>query len=1095
MRLWKKIVLTTLTIVVFTLGCGYVYLFPMHGLEKIVNAKLNSLLAKRTGFQVAIGAIRGDILNRLILDNVVVTYHDSLETFQTLRAGRLTASYSFSNLWHRNLRFSLVQIDSLVLHVKKDTLDRFLPTFATAEDTGSSQPPSFFIGTCLLNDASIDYHTPTDSISSEHLSLEASFLIEEGTYSMDIKRLQMVSNRPRTIVRDAGGKLTFSNGNLYFENLRVWADSTRVNVTGLIDVRRQLGSVELQADSVNLASIQKFGGPELSGVVSLKGTVGRDTSGLKGDLEIVGTFLQAKFNDMNTRFRLKGKRLELDTIWGRWFDSSLVNGRATIDFGAIPESYTVDMDLRKFDLLRLVPTSFSSDLNGHVTIHGRSFQNRDLSLLITTDISESSFDTYPIQEAHGNVHVTTDSIRFVDSFSVRYFENWLTVDGKAEYSGLMDLNVVGDITRLDRYTGQFFIKEPAGRCKLNATLIGRTSDPDVRGVLSSDSIWAYQLYSTGLTADIDIPHFFTLPAGRVQCRFAEGAAWNIPYDSLLLAVSLDSGNVRIDSLFSQNRYSSISGRGNLHYAAYPSPLSIDTLRWTLFGQRFYNRGGMEVDVDSAGYNFRKATITDGRGQLDVLGRVNYDESLAATLTLSSAQVASWVHLFRSDWAVGALASCRVAISGNLDRPEFVGVGSLDSLVYKDLRLGNMTFAAQYADRKMTIDSLVVLSNPGVYHTRGNLSVDLALTQRPIERLPKSPMSLNISMSDTVFNLVYLFLPSVEDLRGKFYANFRLTGTPAEPHLNGEAWIRDGRLKYFDLADTLRADSVAVSMKDNEIVFDRLETYVFDKRNSNKRSYAVLDGALVVKSLDSLYYDVDVSLPKEFPFRYELDDIAGAVEGDMHVEGYNTPEVTGDLRLLKMQYRAEFATAEEGSPLLEALSAEDSWGLNLNVEIPSNYWIKNTDVDAELAGIVNLVREKGNYRFAGEMTFLRGKGFLFDKTFRIDPVSKVTFEDIEYLNPRLDITASTRIPGQRRETDSVREDIDLCVHVSGTLEAPQIDPCAGTQFTQQDILPLIVANYYSSDSATATGQFGRRAIDLLTSRVSQIGARGLGRLGN
>jgi hypothetical protein len=451
-------------------------------------------------------------------------------------------------------------------------------------------------------------------------------------------------------------------------------------------------------------------------------------------------------------------------------------------------------------------------------------------------------------------------------------------------------------------------------------------------------------------------------------------------------------------------------------------------------------------------------------------------------------------LFRSDWPVAALASCQVDLRGDMDHPAFTGSGSLDSLFYKNLRLGDLSFGVQYADRKMTVDSLIVLSQPGVYRAQGSFFVDLALTQRAIERLPQLPMSLKITMSDRRFDLVNLFLPSVEDVQGEFYAGFQLTGTPSQPHLDGQAWLKNGRLKYFDLADTLYADSAAVSMNDNQIIIDKVQTYVLDKPNGNRRSYAILDGGLVVKSLDSLYYDVDVSLPREFPFRYELDDITGKAEGEMHVEGYNVPEVTGDLRLLAMRYRADFATANEGSPLMQALSTDDSWNLNLNIDIPSNYWIKNSDVDAELSGSINMIREKGNYRFVGEMTFLRGKGFLFDKTFRIDPDSKVTFEDIEYLNPRLDITAWTRIPGQRRETDSTREDIDLCVHVTGTLETPQIDPCEGSQFSQQDILPLIVANYYSSDSAAATGQFGQRLTDLLTSRVSQIGAKQLGRIG-
>jgi hypothetical protein len=1096
MRLWKKIILSLLALFVLVVSAGWVYLFPLHGLEKIVNSKLNSLLAKGTEFQVSIGSIGGDVINGLTLEDVVVTYGDSLDRFETVRARKVTLTYSISNLWHRELRFSLIQIDSLDIHVRQDSTGRFLPQFTTSKDTNTTtgEPPSFFIGTFLLNEGAITYARRDDTIAADHLSLEASFLIEEGTYAMDIQRLQMVMERPSAIVHEVGGKLTFANGNLYFENLKVRVDSTSVNLTGLVSPGQKVGSVEVTASNVNLADLKKFGGPSLRGIVDVSGLVGRDTSGVRGKVLLQGTFFQVDMNEIHADFRFRDKLLYLDSVSGTWFDSSQVSAKGMIDFSVKPEKYTASVNLGHFNLQRMVSKSFRSDLSGQVKLYGVGFNNRDLSLDLDVKIAESSFDEYPIQEASGKLNVTTDSIRFFDGFAVRYFENWLKASGKVDYSGLMDLMVEGNIPRLDRYTGRFFIKEPAGRGRFNGNIIGKTSDPSVRGTFTSDSLWLYELYSTGVSAELEIDHFFSSPSGDVRCRFDSGLAWDIPYDSIFSIMRIDSGHVMIDSLFSENAYSSISTRGNFWYDVYPSQLRLDTLRWTLFSQRFTNSGPVRVDIDSAGYAFVSSKITDGEGQFAIGGRVNYDESLAASIDLENAQLAPWIQLFRDDLPMTAIASCRVNLQGDLAHPAFVADGSLDSLTYEDLELGDMSFGVRYDDRKMTVDSVVVLSHPGVYRAEGSFYVDLALTQRPIERLPRLPMSLTVSMSDTVFNLVFLFLPSVEDLSGQFYAGFNLTGTPAEPHLNGKAWLKGGRLKYFDLRDTLFTDSAEITMEDNQIVFDRIEAYVYDFRKKGHKSFAILDGEIVVKSLDTLFYDIDVTLPREFPFRYELEDIIGVVEGELHIEGDNTPKVTGDLQLITMRYEAEFARAEEGSPLMQTLNSGDSWDLDINFDIPSNYWIKNSDVDAELWGAINLIRESGNYRFVGDMTFLRGRGFLFDKTFRIDAGSTVIFEDIEYLNPRLDITAWTRIPGQRRETDSVREDIDLCVRVTGTLEAPQIDPCEGSQFSQGDILPLIVANYYSSDTAQASGQFSQRTLDYLSRPLSQAGERGLRRLG-
>jgi len=177
----------------------------------------------------------------------------------------------------------------------------------------------------------------------------------------------------------------------------------------------------------------------------------------------------------------------------------------------------------------------------------------------------------------------------------------------------------------------------------------------------------------------------------------------------------------------------------------------------------------------------------------------------------------------------------------------------------------------------------------------------------------------------------------------------------------------------------------------------------------------------------------------------------------------------------------------------ALSGENTWNLDINIEIPANYWIKNQDIDAEFSGFINIVRESGKYRFAGTLEILRGKGYLFDKTFNISPDSAtVTFEDVEYFDPRLDIWATTRIPLARSSKNEQNYE-DLKVHVTGTLEKPEfafyLSGQEESEISYEAILPLIVANYYGE---TATnGAFEERITQLVSSQVSQIGTRQLG----
>jgi autotransporter translocation and assembly factor TamB len=255
----------------------------------------------------------------------------------------------------------------------------------------------------------------------------------------------------------------------------------------------------------------------------------------------------------------------------------------------------------------------------------------------------------------------------------------------------------------------------------------------------------------------------------------------------------------------------------------------------------------------------------------------------------------------------------------------------------------------------------------------------------------------------------------------------------------------------------------------------------------------LSGDLTVNALDSFYYDIRVAIPQEFPFKYDLDEIEGVVMDTLFVRGETPPTVSGHLTLVSGKYQVEFAEEGAGSPLMLALSGENMWDLDINIEIPSNYWIKNEDIDAEFAGFLNIIREKGKYRFVGELDILRGRGFLFDKTFSISPdSSSVIFEDVEYPNPRLDIWASTRVP-LARTSEQERSYEDVKVHVTGNLDNPEFSFfLAGEEdvpISYEAIVPLIVANYYGD--ASTNGAFEERLSQLVSTQISQIGTRRLG----
>ena len=152
---------------------------------------------------------------------------------------------------------------------------------------------------------------------------------------------------------------------------------------------------------------------------------------------------------------------------------------------------------------------------------------------------------------------------------------------------------------------------------------------------------------------------------------------------------------------------------------------------------------------------------------------------------------------------------------------------------------------------------------------------------------------------------------------------------------------------------------------------------------------------------------------------------------------------------------------EGWVILTSLEGDKTWNLDLDVEIPSQLWIKNDDIDAEFSGRLNFVREKGIYKYIGSLEILRGKGYLADRIFSIESGGTINYGNIESPNPDLDIYATTKIrgttpSGQGGATETTT--YDLRVHITGTLEEPIISAAEGAegapQFTTEEIIPLI-----------------------------------------
>jgi hypothetical protein len=1116
MKVKLKPILWSLTgLVIAIIVTSYFYLFWWGGIEGVVARQLEKLNLPQYNLEVSVGEIRGGVLADIQLADIRVHYRDSTTKYEMARLRNATIKYSLLNLITEDFVSRLATFDTLSLTVRQDTTGRWLLPAArksvsskkAAADTTNTEGFAATIDELQLNEITLAVERPQDTLRLVDFDLQAGLQIDRGLVSIDLQRMGFVADDERYRLNSAEGKLAYDHGMVVLKDFSVVSNSTRLKLSGHGNMREPMAfRLDFNADNVDIPEVTRHFKKTIPGLLDLYGELNYSDGTFSGSAHVAGEFSIFTFQNTFFDFTLQERVLTIDTLYGTMLGRCAIDGHGFIDFSTKPEPYGLQANIRGFNLKELVDKAMPSDLNGNIDLQGSAFGTDDILLNVAAQLYESSFDGYPIHEADGDLRITTRDLAFVDTFRISWFENDFFVNGLLDYDEQLDLDIDCQLSNLDRYQNKLFISEPAGRATAHARLTGLTSDPDLRGRLVSDSLWIYGLYSSDFSASVDIDRFLNARRGQVSVTSLGGTVYDLPYDSLFAEMDTDSNLVYVTSLDVASEHANLFGTAVLDSQREPNRLWIDSVELQLLDRDFYAQSQIVIDIDTIGFSIREGSLGNEDSRLSANGLIGFDQMMDLVLSIDNVPIRPWMSLLTDSLVLAGDLSCDALLQGAFDAPEFILNGGIDSLVYDDLYLGEVVSQVDYADRVLQVDSLVVKSLEGYYYASGQVPVNLAFSGDVVSRFPDESMNISMKAHDERFDLVLSVLPDIEQLNGHFEADFRLFGRPEEPQLEGEAYIAGdsvngewvpAELKYFDLVDPFYADSFGVYMENNHIIIENGRVYVRDEKKSHRPSYARIDGEVTLLSLNEIDYNLDVSIPRGFPFRYELEDVEGRFLGDFHIQGRSPPTVYGDLTLISMEYRVEFATEDEGSPIMAQLGNQESWDLNITVDILSNYWIKNQDIDAEFAGEINVQREQGNYRLFGELEILRGKGFLFDKTFRIEPESYVVFQGSPDFNPMLDIYASTYVTGVRPaagEEEPVTERIEIPVHVTGTLEEPEINPGEGSEFSREDLLPLIVANYSTSENLETSGQISQRLSGLISSEVSRIGSRQLSQLG-
>jgi hypothetical protein len=1042
--------------------------------ESQVNRALRVFVQSKYSLKVEVGDIRGAFWRELVVTGVTVDFVDEDSGYRMADIPYIKVHYRLANLWRKRWILDSLTIDHPRFAIRRTEEGKLPVTLPRSERKVISKTGlfDFKIGKLAIEDGSLEYLSRGRQSDIDSLSLELSLSKDADGIKLNIYGGNLEYAEKDFVLKGLEGFAWLKKDTLYVEGLRIQTEDSDVEISGEVgNLKEPEFSFAVKARPVDLENIKKLAGVRMRGVLDLDGTCEGNLERFRGEATLSGLFFDRRLEPIRTTYSYQNRKITFSSINGRAFGSR-VSGKGMFDFGMVPEEYEFEGKVENLDVNNISFGSIVTDLSGEIHMRGRSTSEEELYMQMDVNLQEGRIEQYSFSQAQGTLDVTSDSLTFHPRFGFRYKNTDVALTGKLEYAGAIDVDARVELNDLTDFREQIFIEEMRGRGKAFVHLGGKTEDFNLRGKFTSDSCYAYELFSSDARIELDLTNFLSNQRGPVEIRFLKGEAWGVRYDSLVSRLWVEDQWVKIDTAGMKGEQFALDFWGELDVSGVPQTLLIYEILLDYRGNVLKSTSPTVVNIDTQDVRITKCIISGETGKIDVSGTIDYQENMDVSLEVSGLDVGPWAALLTSDPIEGEL-SARARVRGNFENPRIELSGESKRLKFKGMDLGDMKADLSYQDKRLEVKDAKVTYAEWQYAAGGLLPLDLSFAAVE-KRVLDEPLDLRVSAKGERLELIKLFIPEIEYLRGAFEGNLQIGGTLLRPRFNGQMTIKEGSLKVVELVDPVEDLLVEMRMEDEHLILDNLHGLVGNGRGGEGGAITKIwralfprektkgeitgYGTINLKDIQSIEYSLYFSGDR-IPIDYEYADLSALADVIVQISGSSPPLISAEIYLSELFYREPFDGAGSGTFVTPSYQEADLWDWNLDVSVANNCWIHNDDVNLEFSGDVRVLRESGELRILGDMETIRGKYFLYGTKFKIEKGS-FFFDHIQRIDPKIDFLVSTRVRGTSPGPSGngallgTGSGDEMRLTITGTFSEPEVEPEAGSPYSREDVLELL-----------------------------------------
>jgi hypothetical protein len=407
-----------------------------------------------------------------------------------------------------------------------------------------------------------------------------------------------------------------------------------------------------------------------------------------------------------------------------------------------------------------------------------------------------------------------------------------------------------------------------------------------------------------------------------------------------------------------------------------------------------------------------------------------------------------------------LASGRLTLSGSPSHPIADVDAEADGFGWHDIKAERVELTGHYADGWFVVPKLTA-RRQNVQST-GSIRLPLQLALGAEPKIPELPIQGQVDIPAGDLQVLPLVVPQLQSAHGRFKLDAQLSGTPRAIQLSGTGQIRDGSVRAINRSEVFSNLNADLHFDEKQITLDTLYA------SQGRTGRATADGRVQLKNgkLETYKFNVslrDVAAAEEGLYAVLFDGDFVVSDGP-RVAGEVLPEVDGQAVVKRGVVEFDFANqsdVEKRASTTEPLY----WTYRLQVEATNNLrWHTEGAVasaDIEFDADLDLQQTADSLLIYGEMKSLRGTYYYLSNRFKIDGAT-LTFDNQQGVDPLLDVTAETTVPGSDPKANSPET---ITARITGRSSQPLIAlTSSDATADQKSILGALTVRGFRADGS-------------------------------